>query len=217
MKTIAIMQPYFVPYAGYLRLFAQADLFVVYDCVQFPRRGYVHRNQLPDRDGNPQWLTLPLASAPRDAKINQIEFTTDAPDRLASQRRKFPSLEVLPEQWETLFAQVQGPLAPWLEQSLRITCEQLGITTPMRRSSSLAVPDHLKGQDRIIEICRQLDATTYVNAPGGRDLYDATDFSAHGITLTFLPAYDGPTWSILQALQTHDSTVIDSCFLGDRD
>jgi hypothetical protein len=44
--TIAVMQPYFIPYAGYFRLFAASDLFVIYDCVQFPRRGWVQRNRL---------------------------------------------------------------------------------------------------------------------------------------------------------------------------
>ena len=59
-RTVAIMQPYFAPYAGYFRLLATTDLFVVYDCVQFPRRGWVHRNQLPDAAGKLDWLTLPL-------------------------------------------------------------------------------------------------------------------------------------------------------------
>jgi WbqC-like protein family len=49
--TVAIMQPYFLPYAGYSRLFAATDLFVVYDCVQFPRRGWVHRNRLVNTAG----------------------------------------------------------------------------------------------------------------------------------------------------------------------
>ena len=63
MTTIAVMQPYFVPHAGYFRLFAASDLFVVFDCVQFPRRGWVHRNRLPDAQGRARWLTLPLSKA----------------------------------------------------------------------------------------------------------------------------------------------------------
>ena len=47
-RTVAIMQPYFIPYAGYFRLFTGADLFVVCDDVQFPRRGWLHRNKLID-------------------------------------------------------------------------------------------------------------------------------------------------------------------------
>ena len=36
---LGIMQPYFFPYAGYFRLFAHVDEFVIFDCVQFRRRG----------------------------------------------------------------------------------------------------------------------------------------------------------------------------------
>ena len=51
LTTIAVMQPCFVPYAGYVRLFAASDLLVVFDCVPFPRRGWVHRNRLPNARG----------------------------------------------------------------------------------------------------------------------------------------------------------------------
>jgi hypothetical protein len=47
MATVAVMQPYFMPYAGYFRLFCAADVFVMFDCVQFRRRGWVHRNRFP--------------------------------------------------------------------------------------------------------------------------------------------------------------------------
>jgi hypothetical protein len=47
MSRIAVMQPYFFPYAGYFRLLQAADHFVLLDCVQFPRRGRVHRTQVP--------------------------------------------------------------------------------------------------------------------------------------------------------------------------
>jgi hypothetical protein len=49
--SVAIMQPYFIPYAGYFRLFAATDLFVIYDCVQFPRRGWCTAPLLGHRTG----------------------------------------------------------------------------------------------------------------------------------------------------------------------
>ncbi len=64
-RTIAVMQPYFFPYAGYFRLMSASDVFVVFDDVQFPRRGRVHRCEMaPGR-----WLTLPLAPMPLDTLI----------------------------------------------------------------------------------------------------------------------------------------------------
>ena len=75
MTVVAVMQPYFMPYAGYFRLFAAADLVAIFDCVQFPRRGWVHRNRLPGRNGETQWLTLPLQKATTGTQINNLKFT----------------------------------------------------------------------------------------------------------------------------------------------
>lgn len=202
MPSIAIMQPYFVPYAGYFRLFAEADLFVIYDCVQFPRRGFVHRNRLPDAEGRARWLTLPLAPAPRSARIADMAFAPDAAERFAARLRKFPVLSELPRKWSGLFDALEGPLVPWLEKTLALCCTDLGIACPTVRSSSLGISARLKGQDRIIEICQTLDATAYVNAPGGRHLYQEEVFRDHGIELRFLPPFNGSHLSVLSELLT---------------
>jgi hypothetical protein len=60
------------------------------------------------------------------------------------------------------------------------------------RSSALDLPPSLRGQDRILEIARRLRARRYVNAPGGRSLYDAATFDGAGVELRFLPDYAGP-------------------------
>src|SRR6188474_1146913 len=90
--TVAIMQPYFIPYAGYFRLFAASDLFVIYDCVQFPRRGWVHRNQMLGPDGQECWLTLPLARMARDVRIRDLSFSADAGAILQERMRRIPLL-----------------------------------------------------------------------------------------------------------------------------
>lgn len=59
---IAVMQPYWHPYAGYFRLFAATDLFVFLDDIQFNRRGRVHRFDNNDR----RWTTLPIKKTDRD-------------------------------------------------------------------------------------------------------------------------------------------------------
>ena len=79
MTVVAVMQPYFMPYAGYFRLFAAADLVAIFDCVQFPRRGWVHRNRLPSRKGEARWLTLPLQKVRTSTQISKLRFTGNAP------------------------------------------------------------------------------------------------------------------------------------------
>ncbi len=198
------MQPYFAPYAGYFRLAAASDIFVIYDCVQFPRRGWVHRNKLPDAAGQQQWFTLPLEKAPQDTAISAMRFSDDTRTRIETAAQRFPDLR---DQTVPLVAHLhaaEGSLASWLAESLIMTCRLLGLKSEFIRSSDLNLPDELKGQDRIIEIVKQLGGLSYVNAPGGRALYQEEAFRQQSLELTFLAPYEGDFGSILHRLQHED-------------
>lgn len=201
---VAIMQPYFFPYGGYYRLFAAADIFVVLDCVQFPRRGWVHRNRLSNGNGEPQWLTLPLAKGDRDTtRICDLRFPSDAGDLIRDQMRRFPCLENLSSndaELASILSDVTVTPTEYLVRTLELTTRRLGLDRPLILSSSLDIPEKLKAQDRIIEIAKRVNATHYVNAPGGRDLYDHAIFEAAGLSLRFLPDYTGSYDSVLQRM-----------------
>ncbi|MGH8030313.1 MAG: WbqC family protein [Arenimonas sp.] len=201
---VAVMQPYFFPYAGYFRLLAAADEFVLLDCVQFPRRGRVHRCQVPSPGAGEEWLTLPLASQPRDTAIRDLAFAPGA-------RAEFDA-RLARHAW---IAAGRGPLAghvrehlhapldavvDYLEAGLRLVADALGLPATLRRSSTLAIDPALRAQDRILAIAQACGATGYVNSPGGRDLYDPLAFAAAGMELRFLPEYDGSHVHLLPAL-----------------
>jgi hypothetical protein len=206
--TIAIMQPYFVPYAGYFSLFAASDLFVIYDCVQFPRRGWVHRNRLADPSGAVRWLTLPLKKAPQNVLIRDLQFVADAPALLAERLRPFsPLLQGGSKDIRRIVAalhDVRGTPVDYIERLLGKIVSYFDLPWNAIRSSSLKLPPLLRGQDRILEIVRQLGARRYINASGGRDLYDPQRFADAGIELCFLPDYPGPKTSILSHLLVED-------------
>lgn len=44
----------------------------------------------------------------------------------------------------------------------------------------------MKGEERIIEICKKLNGDTYINPCGGRKLYTSKKFKEQGIDLYFL-------------------------------
>jgi hypothetical protein len=198
--AVAIMQPYFLPYAGYFRLFAATDLFVIYDCVQFPGRGWVHRNRLVDASGKGRWLTLPLAKAPQQSLIRDLRFSAGAADILAGRLRSFAALAQAPQPASPIMealGDVGGTPVAYIERLLNRVVSYLDLPWNVVRSSSLDVPSSFRGQDRIIEIARRLGARQYVNAPGGRHLYDRDTFARAGIELRFLSDYPGPSASIL--------------------
>ncbi len=190
-RTIAVMQPYLYPYGGYFRLLAASDVFVVFDDVQHVRRGRVHRCEVADG----RWLTLPLRPQPRETPINALEFAPDAratfDARLAEAgippRHADPAANIVCEQ---LYG-AMGAVTDFLVDGLRAVAGGLDLPVQILRSSALGTPAGLRGEARIIDIVRSLGGTRYLNAPGGRALYDAQAFRAAGLELRFLPHYDG--------------------------
>ncbi len=198
------MQPYFVPYAGYFRLFAAADVVVMLDTVQFARRGWVHRNRFAIAGGESDWLTLPLMKPAYDARIGDLRFAADARQRLERALLRFPVLaqaaaegSPIVERTLTLGA---GSVADYLAALVSEHSTTLGFGARIIRAGELDIDPGLRAQDRILAIVRACGATRYVNPSGGRDLYDAQAFHAAGIELQFLTPYAGSMESILTRL-----------------
>lgn len=199
------MQPYFFPYEGYYRLFEAADLFVIYDCVQFPRRGWVHRNRLHNRSGEWAWLTLPVKKCARDTLIRDLRFGKDSRQRLQVQLSKFPLFDgidpgILDAVLQTSKIDDDGSLVDYLDATMMAICQGFKKRYNVIRSSSMNIDPTHKGQDRILSICEAVSAQVYVNAPGGRDLYDDQVFFNRGVKLEFLPPWAGDSSSILSAV-----------------
>ena len=201
---VAVMQPYFLPYPGYFRLLAAADCFVILDCVQFNRRGRVHRAQLPGPGGAVEWLTLPLARQPREVPIRELAFAQGARATLDARLRRVAGLTGAEGAVaERLRAWLRAPLdgvVDYLEDGLRLVADLLEFKPRMLRSSTLEMDPALRGQERIIAIVQALGGSDYVNAPGGRDLYDPDRFATAGLQLSFLPPYPGRHPFLLPAL-----------------
>ncbi|MEO1554848.1 MAG: WbqC family protein [Pseudomonadota bacterium] len=199
---VAVMQPYFYPYMGYFRLMAAVDIFVLFDCVQFPRRGRVHRSEVPHNSGGSTWLTLPLASAPQQTRIDAMRFAPDAASTFGQRCASLTWLDGLPA---SVTAALTGPMdrpIDYLEQNLVAVARYLGLSTRVERSSRYAIPAEIRRGARVRAVAKAVGATQYVNAPGGRGLYHQSEFIADGLALSFLPHYDGVRRHMLHALAT---------------
>jgi len=128
---------------------------------------------------------------PNNTSLGQIGNLTRSLDRL---NRMYGSHKRFPI-YNTEFGYITTPpVSIW---------RRFGLKPRMLRSSSLAIPADLRGQDRILEILRLLGGNRYINAPGGRALYDAAQFERRGIELKFLPPFAGRTNSILYEFCFH--------------
>ena len=57
--TIAIMQPYFLPYIGYFQLMQAVDKFVLYDNIKYTKKGWINRNRMLV-NGKDEYFSIPL-------------------------------------------------------------------------------------------------------------------------------------------------------------
>ncbi len=205
---VAINQPYFCPYAGWFRLLSCADLFVIYDDVSFIKGGYIHRNRLERTDGVTDWLTLPIKRPSLGTLIKDMEWQPDSCETWKTDSRRFKAFkrDKYPDNYLSFFVYYLQPAdarmdcnkntpLQFIAKSIEAACYdlQIGGGVPLKPnivySSSMSIPPELKGQDRVLWICDALGADTYVNAPGGRHLYEESEFAQHGIDLKFLCDY----------------------------
>jgi hypothetical protein len=234
-RALALMQPYLFPYLGYFQLVSAVDMFVFYDDAPYPKRGWVNRNRLMI-GGREYRFTLPLSDASQFTPINQIEI-----DDVNFARWRSRFLRTLQQgyahapQRDVVLGLVADALRPASrgmaelpERSVSVCAEYLGIQTPRFVSSRdfPAAGGPVRGTDRVIAVCHAASATHYVNAPGGRALYDAALFLAVGITLQFLeptlteypqpvPAFV-PRLSILDVLMSLDREAASEAAHGGR-
>ncbi len=192
MKT-GIMQPYFVPYLGYWQLMNAVDKYVIYDDVNFIRKGWVNRNRILI-NGEAKYFRVPLAQESQNKKINEIEIATDTPFLDKNLRtielayKKAPYFEAVFPLIKQILIYEEKNLVLFILNSFRIICKYLDITTELILSSTLNKDNSLKGEQKILSICSLLDATEYYNAAGGQYLYSYRNFEERGICLKFLQA-----------------------------
>lgn len=212
MKRVAVMQPYFFPYAGYFRLLHAADHFILFDCVQFPRRGRVHRTQVPGPAGAIEWLTLPLARQRRDVLIRDLRFAPDARAVLDRRLERYCWLAeasgAIADRLRAYLYRPLGSVVDYLEDGLRLVAELIGLAPILSRSTALGLDPALKAQARVIAAVRAVGGSHYVNAPGGRGLYERERFAKAGLTLSFLADYEGPYRHLLPALLSQSPAAI---------
>lgn len=220
---VGIMQPYFFPYIGYFQLMAACDHFVLHDDVQYIKGGWVNRNRVLLR-GQPQWITLPVASAPHDLAINQRHYQLDDRSivrilrRLEEAYRKAPHFEATIGLVREVLSFRSTNVAEFNRHLLQRVAKQLGINTPIVAASKCDIRPSLAGEARVIEICRQLGGSGYINPIGGAALYRRAAFRDHDLELWLLssevveyPQFEAPhvgSLSIVDVMMLNDPETV---------
>jgi WbqC-like protein family len=185
----AVMQPTYLPWMGYFDLVDQADVFVLLDTVAFSRQSWQQRNRILV-DGAAQWLTVPVRHA-MGAPIREIAIDTTRPWRrkhwgsLEQAYRRAPFWAEERTHLEPVYEREWALLAELDVSLIRMLATRLGTDTELVLASSLA-PTSGAREEALVDLCRQVGATTYLSPAGAAAYLDSdAPFAAHGIELRF--------------------------------
>ena len=186
----AIMQPYFLPYIGYFQLMDAVDVFIIYDNIKYTKKGWINRNRYL-LNSSEAVFTVPLVKGSDELQV--VERTiSDSFDRrrfLDRLREAYRGAPYLNETMELLAAIVNNDetnLFRFIHQSVMRICRVLAITTEVVVSSTIPVDHTLKAEDKVLAICKAMNAGVYINAIGGVELYSKERFASEGIALKFI-------------------------------
>lgn len=192
---LAIMQPYFMPYIGYFQLIKMVDKFIFYDDVTFIKQGWINRNQILINN-QAKMFSVPLANASSNILIKDVLISDSAYEKwkksflnsILFSYKKAKNYNQVSSLIESILEEKPQTISDLAIKSIIKVAQYLKLDTEFQISSETYSNTQLSGQDRVLDICKNENALTYVNPVGGMELYSKTIFKAKNIDLFFIKA-----------------------------
>lgn len=189
---LGIMQPYFFPYLGYFDLINYVDLWIIFDTPQYIRHGWVNRNRILHPNSGWQYIMVPTTKHSQKTKINQIEisYSDDWKKKFFGQlmhyKKNAPYYPDVIDLLEECFDNREVFLSKFNYLILKRICQKLNITTEIVVFSEmeLLIEEVSEPGDWALNISKALNASEYINPPGGENLFNKEKFSENGIKLS---------------------------------
>lgn len=211
-RDVCIIQPGYLPWLGYFDQAAMADVFVLYDDVQFDRGGWRNRNRIL-HNGAPNWLTVPVHTSDcfgqlvKDVRIADDHWQKKHQKSIRQTYAKAPYFEwCFPVLDEYLSRRNYGWLVDLNVTGHEVLSKLIGIPWNIRMSSSIGY----KGEGRtarLVSICASLGATRYISSDASADYMEPGLWTEAGIELVYqryphprYPQFTHPFVSFLSAV-----------------
>ena len=210
-KRIAILQSNYIPWKGYFDMISQVDEFVIYDSVQYTKNDWRNRNLIKTPNGT-QWLSIPVYH-----KLDQKIKNTIVADKdwnikhwhtLVQFYGKTKYFNYYKPLFESLYRNIDSEYLSVINRTfIEAICDILDIETKITDSSGF----NLSGDktQRIVDICKELKADTYLSGAAAKDYMDLK--LMEGINVEWM-RYDYPEYDQLWPPFKNGVTVLDMIF-----
>lgn len=170
MTAVAIHQPNYLPWLGYFRKVAQADVFVFFDNVRMPMgKSFVSRNRIRTPQGK-LWLTVPIE---RTSAARSIAETRIQGDHWRVKHVKTLETTFARSPWKSLIAETLAPVMTagheYIADLNVALIQALAAVLEMDRTQfvrATAMDLESQGAGSIPEILERTGASVYVTGSG---------------------------------------------------
>ena len=224
-KLVAIHQPNFFPWLGYFDKLARADVFILLDDVQFPKKGGTWANRvrlLVNEEA--AWVTVPVVRAYQGLReIREMRIDEQTPWRrklLGTVQASYGRAPHADEAMPLLTELIENPtdeLAEYNRASIEALAEGLGLETEMVLSSSLEAGG--SATERLVRLVQAVGGTGYLSGGGAEGYQEDERFAEAGIDLVYQdfepPTYPQPSPEPVPGLSVIDA-LLNCGFEGTR-
>ncbi len=212
-KKVAIVQSNYIPWKGYFDLINAVDEFILFDDVQYTRRDWRNRNIIKTAAG-PAWLTIPVQVAGRyHSPIKEIEvdgqrWREQHWRTIVANYARAPYFERYRPVFEPLYLDCSETRLSLINRRfIEAICGAMGIATALSWSMDYRIVEGKTA--RIVSLCQQAGAGTYVSGPSARGYIDEESFEAAGIHLQYFEYSDYAEYPQLHPPFVHRVSALD--------
>ncbi|MGD8509924.1 MAG: WbqC family protein [Syntrophobacterales bacterium] len=188
MTVVAIHQPQFLPWLGYIDKLDRSDVFCLLDTVQYKKNEFQNRNKIKTAQGW-QWLTVPVTyrfpQRIEEVGVNQtVDWQRKHLQALKTNYSKAPFFETYYASFEEFYQQSYDFLVQVNVACIQLIVELLGLERKLVLASSLPVETE-DSTLRLVEICKNFGGDYYLSGRDGAKYMDVDMFQNHKIEVLF--------------------------------
>lgn len=213
---IAIIQPTFLPWCGYMSLIEYVDEVIFLDNVQFDKRSWQQRNRIKTSNGA-LTLTVPVLTKNlfnQHIKDVKIDYTSKFQKKMIkSITQNYSKAKFFEDYSKELFLLIETTHKSLLDLNIKLIsflCEKLKIELNFSFSSSLKLSS--SKEQLILDICKLKKAKKYISTIGAKNYLNRENFSKkNNIELNFFEYFDNK-YNQLHGKFINNLSVIDLLF-----
>ena len=215
MKKIAILQSNYIPWKGYFDIIRHADVFVIYDEVQYTKNDWRNRNLIKTSNGT-EWLTIPVSQKTLHQRIDETTVTQKNWSKkhwktLVCNYAKAPYFKNYAADFEDFYSSIdEDNLSEINLRFIKKINSILDIKSEIVDSKSLKLSGDKN--DRLIDAIKKLNGTHYISGPAAKNYIDIDKFQTESISIEWMNYSGYPLYSQLFGPFTHEVTILDLIF-----